>query len=195
MLSILERIDPHSDRIDVLVELVDELRPRRSSDAEYAIDRVRLLCQLLKGKPAQASALRSYVTRLLESRRHASLYTDIGILSNDGFVTELKTRFAYRFLPPALGDTYLADAIDQVLYVETDHLWVNAVPAVYWLELFDIVTHAPPVIGAEQANVRVRRYGGDNVVGFADGYPFLVTNEGSLASGLVRNSAKRRKQR
>lgn len=154
MLSTLERIDPHSDRIDVLVELVDQLRPRRPRDIDYAIQRVRVLCQLLKGNPAQASALHSYVTRLLESRRHASLYTDIGILSNDGFVTELKTRFAYRFLPPALGDTYLADAIDQVLYVETDYLWVNAVPAVYWLELFDIVHHAPPVADAKPANVR-----------------------------------------
>ena len=154
MLSTLERIDPHSDRTDVLVELVDQLRPRGPRDAAYAIERVRVLCNLLKGDQAHASALRSYATRLLESRRHASLYTDIGILSNDGFVTELKTRFAYRFLPPALGDTYLADAIDQVLYVETDHVWVNAVPAVYWLELFDIVSHAAPVPGAAPANVR-----------------------------------------
>lgn len=154
MLSTLERIDPHSDRIDVLVELVDQLRPRRPRDAGYAIGRVQLLCQLLKGNPAQASALHSYMTLLLESRRHASLYTDIGILSNDGFVTELKTRFAYRFLPPALGDTYLSDAIDQVLYVETDYLWVNAVPAVYWLDLFDVVHHARPVAGAKPADVR-----------------------------------------
>ena len=154
MLSTLERIDPHSDHIDVLVELVDQLRPRQPRDADYAIGRVQLLCQLLKGHPAHASALHSYMTRLLESRRHSSLYTDIGILSNDGFVTELKTRFAYRFLPPALGDTYLSDAIDQVLYVETDYLWVNAVPAVYWLELFDVVHHAPPAAGAKPADVR-----------------------------------------
>ena len=153
MLSTLERIDPHDDRIDVLVELVDQLRPRRPRDGDYATARVRLLCQLLEANPALASALHSYMARLLESRRHASLYTDIGILSNDGFFTELKTRFAYRFLPPALGDVYLADAIDQVLYCETDYLWVKAVPAVHWLALYDLVHDAAPVAGAQPTGV------------------------------------------
>jgi site-specific recombinase len=152
MFSTLERIDPHSDRIDLLVELVDHLRPRRARDRKASALRVKMLCQLLKGNPVQASALRSYVTRLLESRRHASLYTDIGILSNDGFFAELKTRFAYRFLPPALGDTYLSDAIDQVLYVETDYLWVNAIPTGDWLALFDIVANAAPVAGTPAAS-------------------------------------------
>ena len=154
MLSTLERIDPHDDRIDVLVELVDQLRPSQPRDADYASARVQLLCQLLKGNPERASALHSTVARLLGNRRHASLYTDIGILSTDGFFTELKTRFAYRFLPPALGDTYLADAIDQVLYCETDYLWVKAVPAVHWLALYDVVHDAAPAAEAPPAFVR-----------------------------------------
>lgn len=144
MLSTLERIDPHSDRIDVLVDLVEKLRPRRRTDLAGSTERVRTLCQLLKGNPEQASKLRSYLTRLLDSRRHASLYTDIGVLSNDGFFTELKRRISYRFLPPALGDVYLSDAIDQVLYVKTDYRWIRTVPAADWLELFDVVSNAAP---------------------------------------------------
>ena len=143
MLSTLERIDPHSDRIDLLVQLVEQLRPRRSRDRLLVAERVKTLTQLLKGNPAHASALRSYLTRLLESRRHASLYTDIGILSNDGFVTELKRRAAYRLLPPALGDIYLSDAIDQVLYKDTDYLWIRAVPLADWLALYDVIASAP----------------------------------------------------
>ena len=152
MLSLLERIDPNSDRIDLLVELVEQLRPKRPSDAGRSTARVRTLCQLLKGNPAQAAALRSYLTRLLESRLHASLYTDIGILSNDGFFTELKRRIAYRVLPPALGDTYLSDAIDQVLYVDSDHLWIAAVPNADWLALYDVVAGAAPLPDAPPAN-------------------------------------------
>jgi site-specific recombinase len=98
-----------------------------------------------------ASTLRSYLTRLLESRRHASLYTDIGVLSNDGFFTELKRRISYRCLPPALGDVYLSDAIDQVLYVNTDHLWVNAVPIADWLGLYDVLAAASPAPQAAPA--------------------------------------------
>jgi site-specific recombinase len=144
MLSTLERIDPHSDRIEMLVRLVEDMRPARAGDAALASARVRSLCQLLRSYPALASTLRSYLARLLDSRRHASLYTDIGVLSSDGFFTELKRRIAYRCLPPALGDVYLNDAIDQVLYLASDYQWINAVPTADWLALYDTLAAAAP---------------------------------------------------
>lgn len=143
MLDILERIDPRSDRIDLLIELVDCLRPRRRH-LGHARASVRTLTQLLRGNPAQAWALRSYIVTLLEKRRHTSLYSDIGILSNDGFFTELKRRIAWRLLPPALDDLYLSDALDQVLYAEADYYWIRSVPDEDWLALFDVVAEAPP---------------------------------------------------
>ena len=140
MLAILERIDPYTSNIDLLVELFNSLRPKRPHDSATAIANVRTLRQLLQGNPAQARALHEYVLRVLAARRHASLYTDIGVLSNSGFFTELKRRIAYRMLPPALGDEYLNDALDQVLYLNTDYLWISNVPAADWLELFDVLT-------------------------------------------------------
>ncbi|WP_288380773.1 site-specific recombinase [uncultured Massilia sp.] len=147
MLATLERLDPDSDRIDLLVDLVDCLRPRRRWVWQRPDDpahQVRTLTQLLKGNPAQAWTLRRYIVTLLEKRRHTSLYSDIGILSNDGFVTELKRRVAYRFLPPALNDLYLSDALNQVLYREDDYQWIRAVPNADWMELFDVIANAPP---------------------------------------------------
>jgi site-specific recombinase len=154
MLAILERIDPHSDRIDLLVDLVECLRPRRPSHHEYARAAVRTLRQLLKGNPDHAWTLRSYLTTLLETRRHTSLYTDIGVLSNDGFFTELKRRISYRLLPPALNDLYLSDALDQVLYRETDYEWIRAVPNADWLDLFDVIANAPPPTDAKPDRAR-----------------------------------------
>ena len=147
MLPILERLDPDSDRIDLLVDLVDRLRPRRARDHDYAIAQVRTLAQLLKGHPGQAWALRRYLIRLLETRRHTSLYSDVGILSNDGFVTELKKRIAYRILPPALDELYLSDTLDKVLCRDDDYQWIRAVPNADWLELFDVVANAVPPDG------------------------------------------------
>jgi site-specific recombinase len=155
MLAILDRIDPHSDSLDLLVELVECLRPWPWWQHQRACDAVRALSQLLKGNPRQAWALRAYLTTLLETRRHTSLYSDIGILSNDGFFTELKHRIAYRFLPPALNDLYLSDALDQVLYADTDCLWIRAVPSADWLELFDVIAHAPRALDAAPDRARV----------------------------------------
>lgn len=154
MLATIERIDPLSDRIEPLVELVEHLRQRRRKKRPEARLAVRTLTQLLKGNPGHAWALRSYLTRLLEKRRHTSLYSDIGILSNDGFFTELKRRIAYRVLPPALDDLYLSDALEQVLYVETDVKWIRAVPNADWLELFDVIANAPAPDGASVGHPR-----------------------------------------
>jgi len=147
MLSILEHLDPDSDRIDLLDDLVDRLRPHRARDHDYACAQVRTLTQLLKGHPGQAWALRRYLTRLLETRRHTSLYSDVGILSNDGFFTELKKRIAYRILPPALDELYLSDTLDRVLCRDDDHEWIRAVPTADWLDLFDVVANAAPPEG------------------------------------------------
>lgn len=154
MLDILERIDPHSASTDLLIELVDCLRPRRRHRG-HARAAVRTLTQLLKGNPAQAWALRSYIVTLLEKRRHTSLYSDIGILSNDGFFTELKRRIAWRLLPPALDDLYLSDALDQVLYAEEDYYWIRSVPDEDWLALFDVVAEAPPPMDAAPDRARL----------------------------------------
>ncbi|QOL49421.1 site-specific recombinase [Massilia litorea] len=154
MLDILERIDPHSDSTDLLIELVDCLRPRRRHRG-HASAAVRTLTQLLRGNPAQAWALRSYIVTLLEKRRHTSLYSDIGILSNDGFFTELKRRIAWRLLPPALDDLYLSDALDQVLYAEEDYYWIRSVPDADWLALFDVVAEARPPLDAAPDRARL----------------------------------------
>lgn len=145
MLAILERIDNENDSIDLLVELVEALRPKRPTDVALATANVKTLSQLLKGNPQQAMALRDYILRVLSSRRHTSLYTDTGILSNDGFFIELLRRLTYRILPPAVEDIYLADALDKILYVKSDYRWIAAVPAAEWLALFDTLalTDAP----------------------------------------------------
>jgi site-specific recombinase len=134
---LFDRIDAETDSIDLLVELMDTLRPKRPQDDASAS--VRSLSEQLRRHPHHARALRAYLLRILGSRRHTSLYTDIGVLSNDGFFTELKRRISYRILPPALGDWSLSDALDQVLYLNTDHIWISAVPAGDWLELFDVI--------------------------------------------------------
>ena len=68
MLAILEQIDPDTGDIDLLVQLVCQLRPRQRwlwQQPDDPAKNVRTLTQLLKGNPEQAWALRRYVTTLL----------------------------------------------------------------------------------------------------------------------------------
>ncbi|MBP1205204.1 site-specific recombinase [Duganella sp. 1411] len=156
MLEILQRINADSTDIGPMVELFDTLRPKHPRDGARATANVRTLAQLLKGSPAHALALRGYACSLLSSRRHSSLYTEIGVLSNDGFFTELKRRIAFRILPPALGDDYLSEALDQVIYKRTDRLWIGAVPAADWLALVDVVCNPPDRRAAGRGDATTR---------------------------------------
>jgi site-specific recombinase len=144
MLSTLERIAPDSGRIDLLADVVTGLRPAHPARGDIGAANVHKLLQLLQHHPDLAARLGASICALLKQRRHASLYTDIGILSNDGFVVELKRRIAYRFLPPALDDSYLSDAIDEVLSQDSDYRWINAVPTADWLALVDVIAAATP---------------------------------------------------
>ena len=144
MLSILERISPDSGSIGQLAGLVDKLRPAHPGQGTIGAANVNSLRQLLEQRPDLAARLGASICMLLQQRRHASLYSDIGILSNDGFVSELKRRIVYRFLPPALDDSYLSDAIDEMLSCDSDYRWVNAVPTADWLALVDVITAATP---------------------------------------------------
>lgn len=142
MLDTLDRIaaQPQSDSIDPLVDLVQALRPAKSDPAGQAASNVRTLVQLLNGNPRHTQALRCYLRQLLATRNHASLYTDTGILSNDGFFTELFQRLSYRVLPPAIDEHYLRDCLDRILPDTNDYLWIGQVPAEDWLALYEVVT-------------------------------------------------------
>jgi site-specific recombinase len=145
MQAILDQItaDPDQDGIAPLTALVDALRPAGNIAPEHAGDRVQLLVSLLKAHPAYATALRHYLLSVLAGRRQTSLYTDVGILSDGGFFTELFRRLTYRVLPPALDERYLVDCMDLVLPRSRDYLWIAAVPAEHWITLIDLLQTAP----------------------------------------------------
>ncbi|RXZ39046.1 recombinase [Oxalobacteraceae bacterium CAVE-383] len=154
MQEILEQIaaDPGLDSIAPLTALVDALRPAKNIAPEHAGDRVQLLLALLKSHPRYAAALRHYLLSVLASRRQTSLYTDVGILSDGGFFTELFRRLSYRVLPPALDQRYLVDCLDLVLPLQRDHIWIEAVPAQHWLALIGLLQAAPGQPGSGRAD-------------------------------------------
>ncbi|MDY7548230.1 site-specific recombinase [Glaciimonas sp. CA11.2] len=141
MLSILNLIeaDPHSDNVECLIALVKTLRPHLPENGSDAVTNVQTLIDTLQQNPRYSHALRHYLLRVYATRRQTSLYTDIGILPNAGFFTELFQRMAYRVLPPALDETYLRDCLDRVLPFETDYVWLNAISTDTWLSLIAVL--------------------------------------------------------
>jgi site-specific recombinase len=144
MLELLERIASHpgSDSIYFLTELVQKLRPGKPHLTDRASVNIRTLTQLLQGRHSHALALRHYLLRVFSARHQTQLYTDTGILSSNGFFTELFQRFSYRILPLAGDEANFHDCLNRILPVNTDYLWMSGVPAADWLALFDVLDSA-----------------------------------------------------
>jgi site-specific recombinase len=146
MLDILDHISAHPDdaALEPLVRLAAALRPIRLRDPGL---QVRRLTGMLAQNPRHAATLKHYLLGAMASRRQTSLYTDTGILSGDGFFTELFRRLSYRVLPPALDDIYLQDCMDRILDHQTDRHWITAVPEQDWLALYQVLADAPQPAG------------------------------------------------
>jgi site-specific recombinase len=129
--------NPDGADIGPLVRLVDAIRPHRPDESDVAVRSLAALSLHLRTFPAQAHALRTYLLNLLASRRHVHLYTDTGVLANEGFFTTLRKRIAHRFLPEEVRDDYLKDVFGLVFHKPTDHRWVSLVPDAAWGELLD----------------------------------------------------------
>jgi site-specific recombinase len=137
-----------------LVEIVAGLRPSRPDDAGAATRSVREFAARLRAEPDLALALSAYMGLLVSTRRQASLYSEVGILSGEGFFSELSRRLTSKVLPPAVDEHFFRDLVGVIFPRRTDWRWVAGVDDDAWGELFDLVR---PTYTTPDARVRALR--------------------------------------
>ncbi|MGP4848550.1 hypothetical protein ACTXGQ_30945, partial [Marinobacter sp. 1Y8] len=97
---ILQQITALSDVPDpaVLKRLIDELRV---SDKEPALanEKIQSLIDIIHQHPEYGDGLSSFVLKLIIQYRQIALYTDTGIMSDQGFFNSLRRLIGHRFLP------------------------------------------------------------------------------------------------
>lgn len=146
--------NPLRDDVDHLTALIDEIRPRRADDIAAASTNLRALTLLLEKSPLFAAALRNQLLHLLAGKKHVHLYTDTGILSNEGYFSALFRRISQFILPEAVNRDYLKDLFGLVFHHRRDHLWVSGVADQLWFDFFS----ALDLERVEDAEGHVRAY-------------------------------------
>ncbi|HEY9101735.1 site-specific recombinase [Chitinimonas sp.] len=121
---------------DALAGLVAAVRPRRSGDVDSAINALRSLAFLLAQRADYRAGLRNYLMQLIAGRRQLHLYTDTGILSNEGLWSAFRRRLGEKILPGEYRDDYLKDVLGRVFARKDDYLWVEAVSDQVWREVW-----------------------------------------------------------
>ncbi len=126
---------PAGGALNHLIRLVNELRPRQPADHTSAINNLRALCHLLEQHADYRAALREEFDLLLANGTQVRLYSDTGILANEGFFSALIGRIGYRLLPPTLNPEHLKDIFGAIFHRKTDYIWLESIPRSVWQEL------------------------------------------------------------
>lgn len=128
---------PEARDVDALIELVDTIRPDRADDGQQASNNLLALSYLLEHDITLRAGLRRYLINVLATRKQAHLYTDTGILNNQGFFTTALQRLGWKILPPDTNDNYTKDIFGRIFHQEDDHEWISAVDDATWLHFFE----------------------------------------------------------
>jgi site-specific recombinase len=157
--ALLQRValDPDSTAPDLLAELVAWLRPAHRSDGATAARHVTWLAECLEGHAAWRGALRQHLRAQFLRRGRVSAYTDPGILSTAGLLSNVWHRLTRKVLPDIADDQSLYDLAAIAFHDSRDHEWVDGVPEETWLRLIaalDVVS-GQTTSGTREAYIRL----------------------------------------
>ena len=137
---ILQQITALSDVPDpaMLKRLIDELRV---SDKEPALanENIQSLIDILHQHPEYGDGLSSFVLKLIIQYRQIALYTDTGIMSDQGFFNSLRRLVGHRFLPILPQDDSVVELVGYLFDKRTDERWLANIETKKWDELVQLL--------------------------------------------------------
>ncbi|MDE0490833.1 site-specific recombinase [Psychrobacter sp. A3] len=130
---ILQQITALSDVPDpvVLKRLINELRV---SDREPALanQNIQSLIDILRQHPEYADGLASFVLKLIIEYRQIALYTDTGIMSDQGFFNSLRRLIGHRFLPLLPQEDSVVELVGYLFNKRSDERWLANIERDKW---------------------------------------------------------------
>ncbi|OXL21549.1 site-specific recombinase [Psychrobacter sp. DAB_AL32B] len=137
---ILQQITALSDVPDpaVLKRLIDELRVS-DKEPSLANQNMQHLIEVLRQHPEYGDGLSSFVLKLIIQYRQIALYTDTGIMSDQGFFISLRRLMGHRFLPLLPQEDSVVELVGYLFDKRTDERWLSNIDTEKWDALVDLL--------------------------------------------------------
>ncbi len=137
---ILQQITALSDVPDpaVLKRLIDALRVGDKEPA-LANQNIQHLIEILRQHPEYGDGLSSFVLKLIIQYRQIALYTDTGIMSDQGFFNSLRRLIGHRFLPLLPQEDSVVELVGYLFDKRTDERWLSNIDTDKWDALVDLL--------------------------------------------------------
>jgi len=127
----------------VLKKLIDTLRADEGDAAksiEVANENIQALITLLQTHPEYGSGLAAFILKLLNQYQQISLFTETGILSDQGFMTSLNRLIGHRFLPILPQEDSVVELVDFLFDHRHDKRWLMGINEQLWDTLVNLIT-------------------------------------------------------
>lgn len=133
---ILQQITALSDvpEPSVLKRLIDELRVN-DKEPTLANQKIQTLIDVLLKHPEYGDGLASFVLKLIIEYRQIALYTDTGIMSDQGFYSSLRRLIGHRFLPLLPQEDSVVELVGYLFDRGADERWLANIEKEKWDEL------------------------------------------------------------
>ncbi len=113
---------------DLLIQLIAELRPSHDKNSKYASERLADMVDVLEKDEFLLIGLRAYLHKLLRERKFSTLIADVGIISEDGFLSEISGRLYHKILPIQPPEKSMEYVITNVFHHSKDADWFKNIP-------------------------------------------------------------------
>ncbi len=139
LLQSLGNIKTEDEQIELLRKLVGYFRPIRSSAPDYSEKALLEFIKLLEREDTLREDLKKVVHALILSSDIVKLLTNNGLLSNRGFIQELKHKITTKILPEVYPRNSIEYKIDILFYKKTDVIWIRKISDQTWVKLFRLL--------------------------------------------------------
>ncbi len=147
---------PESDP-DWLIDLVGWIRPRDGEAPDAAVARLDALATRLEIDEALALSVARHACALIPGRTQRHLLSEVGIGSEQGFVSELFRRGCERVLPRAPDRALWADLLGEIFVQREDREWVALAGLELWGRIIaNVAMHANAEGSADPGGICAR---------------------------------------
>ncbi|KAA8731932.1 recombinase [Acinetobacter qingfengensis] len=140
---------------DLLVDLFDQLRPQDVSNRQDIHDKIQTLIYSLTFIPDAAATCQLFLLKLLNQYKQVSLYAESGILSPEGFPTQLANRIGAHVLPLLKDESELKYLVGKVFHQSTDVQWLETIAPQDWQDILALLCQ-PQSYVLQKKQIRVR---------------------------------------
>jgi site-specific recombinase len=139
---------PLAERLDWLEKIMFWVRT--ASPYQHGFDpetgqlhnvRIRFLMHLLDGHPDWKQNAGAILRSLIRETSALSLFSQVGLSQQKGFIAEASDRILIRVLPRPAQERELSELFLRIFEKEHDAVWVNHIPAVLMRQVLDLITH------------------------------------------------------